>query len=70
MFDDPIVAEIRKIRHAHAEKFNNDIDAIVSDIQRRERESGRTYVNYPPRKVEQPSNSQHTEPATPPANAR
>ena len=41
MTDDPIVAEIRKIRHMHAEKFNNDIAAICEDIRRQEKESGK-----------------------------
>ena len=44
MWEDPIVAEIRKVRHAHAAKFNNDIAAIFADIRRQEKESGRQYV--------------------------
>ena len=52
MKDDPIVAEIRKIRHAHAEKFNNNVAAIFEDIRRQEKESGREYVSYPPRRIE------------------
>ena len=52
MIDDPIVAEIRKIRHAHAEKFNNNVAAIFEDIRRQEIESGRQYVSFPPRLIE------------------
>jgi hypothetical protein len=52
MFDDPIVEEIRRIRHAHAALFDNDLARIVEDIRRLERESGRTYVNFPPRLLE------------------
>jgi hypothetical protein len=55
MFDDPIVEEIRRVRRAHALQFNNDLPAIVADIRRLERESGRTYVNFPPRSLEQQS---------------
>jgi hypothetical protein len=51
MTDDPIVAEIRKVRHAHAAQFNNDLAAICADIRRREKESGRQYVSFPPRRV-------------------
>lgn len=51
MTDDPIVAEIRKVRHTHAEKFNNDIAAIFEDYRRMEKESGHTYVTFPPRLV-------------------
>jgi hypothetical protein len=52
MTDDPIVAEIRKVRHEHAAKFNNDIAAIFADIRRQEKESGRQYVSFPPRRIE------------------
>jgi uncharacterized protein (DUF433 family) len=50
--EDPIVAEIRKARHEHAEKFNNDIAAICADYRRMAKESGRQYVSFPPRRIE------------------
>jgi hypothetical protein len=40
------------VRHAHAMQFGNDISAIVADIRRLERESGRQFVTFPPRLVE------------------
>jgi len=49
MRSDPIVAEVRKIREAHAAKFNYDLDAIYRDIKSMEQASGRSYVRYPPR---------------------
>jgi hypothetical protein len=52
MWEDPIVAEIRKIRDEHAAKFNYDVAAIFEDIRRQEKESGRQYVSYPPRRIE------------------
>jgi hypothetical protein len=52
MNDDPIVAEVRKARHEHAAKFNYDIAAIFEDTRRQEKESGRQYVSYPPRRIE------------------
>ena len=55
MFDDPIVEEIRRVRHAHASQFDNNLHAIVADLRRLERESGRTYVNFPPRVLEKQS---------------
>lgn len=56
MIDDPIVAEVRKVRDRHAAKFNHDLDAIYRDLKEKERASGRTYVRYPPRLCEpQPS---------------
>ena len=51
MQDDPIVKEVRRIREAYAAKFNYDLDAIFQDLKRQERESGRIYVSYPPRRI-------------------
>jgi hypothetical protein len=66
MFEDPIVEEVRRIRHAHAAMFNNDLDAIVDDLMRSQRESGRTYVNFPPRLLgDQPREGQ-PQPSNPP----
>ena len=55
MFDDPIVEDIRGVRHAHASQFDNDLPAIVADLRQMERESGRSYVNFPPRLLEKQS---------------
>ena len=49
MTDDPIVAEIRKVRDANAAQFNYDLDAIFRDLKAKEKTSGRTYVRYQPR---------------------
>lgn len=50
MRDDPIVAEVRRVREQHAAQFGFDLHAIIHDLQERQRASGRTYVNYPPRR--------------------
>ncbi|MDZ4820964.1 MAG: hypothetical protein SGJ20_18520 [Planctomycetota bacterium] len=42
--------EIKAIRHRLGAKFNYDLTQIFADIQRRQQESGRTYINLPPRK--------------------
>jgi hypothetical protein len=52
MWDDPIVEEVRKVREAHAARFNYDLRAIYQDLKRLERESGRTFVRFPPRRIE------------------
>jgi hypothetical protein len=68
MFDDPIVEETRRVRRAHASQFDNKLAAIVADLRRLERESGRNYVNYPPRLLEKQSaqaGSQPPDSATP-----
>ena len=44
---DPIVAEVRRIRDAHAAKFNYDIGAIFEDMRRRQAEGGRPLYDAP-----------------------
>ena len=41
----PITQQIRDIRHRLAAKFDNDLDRIVDDLQRQERESGQQLVD-------------------------
>jgi hypothetical protein len=41
----PITQQIRDTRHRLAAKFDNDLDQIVDDLQRQQRESGRQYVD-------------------------
>jgi len=42
--NDPIVDEVRRIRDAHAARFNYDLDAIFRDIKEREKKSGLRFV--------------------------
>src|SRR5581483_5947823 len=56
---DPIVEEIRKVREAHAARFNNDLDAICEDIRKHEELSGRTFIRLPPRKASSARWSRH-----------
>ena len=41
MWRDEIVEEVRRIRQAHAARFNYDLKAIVQDLKEQERASGR-----------------------------
>ena len=50
--NDPIVDEVRKVRDAHASRFNYDLDAIFRDIKEQEKKSGRAFVSFPPPKAE------------------
>ena len=50
MTDDPIVAEVRRIRDEYARQFNCDLDAIFQDVEKRQATSGRTYVSFPPKR--------------------
>ncbi len=68
MVRDSITDEIRAVRHALAAKFNNDLDLILADIRRQERESGRKYVTLPkrlPRTAEVAEPGEAPEPRTP-----
>lgn len=49
--NDPIVDEVRKVRDAHAARFNYDLDAIFRDIKEQEKKCGRTLVSFAPRKL-------------------
>ena len=54
MWCDPIVAEVRRVREAHAAKFDYDLDAIFRDLKAKERASGREFVRFPPRLAKGP----------------
>jgi len=45
-WSDPIVDEVRRIRDAHAARFNYDLDAIFRDIKEQEKRSGRKFVSF------------------------
>lgn len=49
MWRDPIVEEVRRIRDEYARSFNYDLEAIVRDLQEKQKQSGRKYVKLPPR---------------------
>lgn len=51
MSTDPIVAEVRAIRAKQAARCGNDVVAIIEHAQALQKESGRTYVRYPARRL-------------------
>jgi len=53
--DDPIVAEVRRIREEHAARFNYDLRAIYEDFKRIEKELGLKVVSLPPKRVPKPA---------------
>jgi hypothetical protein len=61
--NDLIVDEVRKVRDAHAVRFNYDLDAIFRDIKEQERNSGRKFVSFAPVKAEPNKTLQPTEAA-------
>ena len=50
MYDDPIVAETRKLRDEYAQRFNYDLDAICRDLQEQQAQSDRVVVKRSPRR--------------------
>ena len=48
MREDPIVAEIRKLRDAYASKFNYDLAAICRDLRKQHVASGKPMVRRNP----------------------
>ncbi len=61
--NDPIVDEVRRVRDAHAARFNYDLDAIFRDIKEQEKKSGRKFVSFTPPRVEPNQPLQPTGPA-------
>lgn len=47
---DVIVEEIRKIRQAHAAKFNYNLTAICADLKEKEKQCGHPVVSFPPKR--------------------
>lgn len=65
MQDDPILAEMRRLRLEYAASLNNDPEAIYNDILRRQQQSDRKLVRFPPSKprIVRPAVKQGSEPA-------
>ena len=51
MKKDPIVEEIRKIRKAHAAKFNFNLKDICADLKKEEKDSGHPIVSLPAKRI-------------------
>ena len=49
MWRDPIVEEIRQLRHQYAARFGHDLKAICQDLRERQKKGGRKTVTLPPR---------------------
>lgn len=50
MKKDAIVEEIRKIREAHAARFDYDLRAICADLRKKEKDCGHPVVSLPPKR--------------------
>ncbi len=52
MINDPIVNEIRRVRDELAKKFNYDVDAIFSDLRKKQRKYSNRIVNLRKKRAE------------------
>jgi hypothetical protein len=64
---DPIVDEVRRVRDAHAARFNYDLDAIFLDIKEQEKKSGLKFVQGVARQPDSVSPVSKSPEATPAA---
>ncbi len=53
MNEDPIIAEIRRYRAEHAEKYGHDLGRICEALREAETKSGRKVVHRKPRLLPQ-----------------
>lgn len=51
MWQDPIVGEVRKVREAHAARYNFDLRAIYLELRRAEQKSRRRKVSFSPKRI-------------------
>jgi hypothetical protein len=51
MWQDPIVAEVRRAREAHAAQFDFELRAIYRDLKAQEEQSQRKKVSYAPKRI-------------------
>ena len=49
---DALIREVRATRDQHAARFGYDLKRIFADIKARQEVTGRTYITYPPRRIE------------------
>ena len=47
--NDPIVSEVRAVHDKHAAQFGYNLKEIFRDIKKKQKSSGRKYVQYPSR---------------------
>lgn len=51
MCQDPIVAQVRQAREAHAAQFDFDLRAIYRALKEQEEQSPREKVSFPPKHI-------------------
>ena len=52
MWNDEIVEETRQLRDRYAAKFGYDLDAIYSDLKKKEEQNSEKFISLPPKPPE------------------
>jgi hypothetical protein len=52
MQNDPVVDEVRQIRHAYAKRFGFDLRAMAADLRRKEQDHPDRLVSFEPKAVQ------------------
>jgi hypothetical protein len=50
MYDDPIVADTRRLRDEYAQRFGHDLNAICRDLREQQQRSGHRVVRRQPKR--------------------
>ena len=51
MQNDPVVDEVRRIRHAYAKRFGFDLRAMAADLRRKEQAHPERLVSFKPKRA-------------------
>jgi len=54
---DPVLAEIRAVREAYAERFAGDVTGMLADMRKRQQQGTRRVVSRPPKRIAFPLES-------------
>jgi hypothetical protein len=63
MWEDPIVAEVRRVREAYVEKYDYDLRAIYQALKAQEKSEEGEMVSFPPKLIQ--TSEQDTVPLRP-----
>jgi len=53
MYEDPIVADVRRLRDEYARQFHYDLDAICRNLRQQQERSDRRVVHRAPKRPQQ-----------------
>lgn len=57
MKDDPVVADVRRIREEYAKQFNFNLRALAEDLRKKEQGHPNLLVSFPPKPARRRANA-------------